>query len=127
MTFREQAHQLRKQGLTLNQTAEKLGVTRVYLEGVLYRKPPTGLGWVESSRVFHFIDKSFPDMPTIELARQINRDERRLRTMRKQRSMSFESADDILAPLGLGFLLSTGDIPVYESQMELRRAAPSDN
>lgn len=64
---------------------------------------------VRSEDFFRVIDRQ--GLTNSELARMIDRNERRIREMRQQATIRFEIADRILTILGLNYLLSTGDIP----------------
>lgn len=64
---------------------------------------------VRSEDLFRVIDRQ--GLSNSELARMIERDERRIREMRNQATIRFEIADRILTILGLNYLLMTGDVP----------------
>lgn len=70
--------------------------------------------YVHAADVFRFIDRAYPGLSNGGLARLIGRDDKRVWCMRRQKRMDFYLADHILSCLDLSFLLSTGDIPVYQ-------------
>ena len=63
---------------------------------------------VRSEDFFRVIDRQ--GLTNSELARIIDRNERRIREMRQQPTIRFEIADRILTILGLNYLLSTGEL-----------------
>jgi hypothetical protein len=74
--------------------------------------------YVNAQQVMRFIDRAEPDMSDIQKSIKVQRSPKRWYNYRRQERMDYDTAERILDIFDLGYLLHTGDIEIYESEIK---------